>query len=160
MRSGVLFGECVGTLVLHACVCRALLPVCVCVCVCRYVVYISSVWCLHQRPLSSYFNTVWSAPIWSWSLCLCLLSKTLFISPCFSNPAHPLSLSLFLSLCVCVCAHACVCVCAGLHVFLFSEQMRGRMKCAKSQGCTSVSPSCSCSLGFMHYLFSLKFPFY
>lgn len=87
-----------------------------------YVVYISSVWCLHLRPLSSYFNTtVWSAPICSWSLCLCLLSKTLFIPPCFSNPRSPV-LPVTSPPYVCVCRFECL---------LFSEQMCVRIKCRK-----------------------------
>ncbi len=113
---------CVNSLVrVYLCSVCVCMHVCLCMCVyvstsvmsVEYVVYISSVWCLHQRPLSSYFNTtVWSAPIWSWSLCLCLLSKTLFISPCFSNPRSPTLLVILLFVCVCVC------VCAGLPLCL------------------------------------------
>lgn len=123
----------------HFCACftKALLSVFVRA---RDVVYISSVWCLHQRPLSSYFNTtVWSAPIWSWSLRLCLLSKTLFISTCFSNPCSPTP-PVTLALRVCVCRFKWL---------LFSLQMCVS-KMQKSQRCfTSVRQFCV--LGFIHF---------
>ena len=113
------------------CVC-----VCVCVCVCAWcqanmwftlVLFDVSITGLPPPTSTLLFDLHQSGPDHS---CLCLLSKTLFISLCFSNPRSPtlavtLARRVFVCVCVCACRFECL---------LFSEQMCVGIKCRKVKG--------------------------